>query len=240
MATSKYNPHAPKFNPNNPATWLKPDEPLIGSDGRDWSWCYVWSKSIDCFPGYRIGIDGSVWTCAALGRGKNRSKRRRNSIGKWRMLIPQERAKHGHLSVCLTDFNGVSMNKLVHCLVLEAFIGPRPNGMESCHWDGNPKNNKLDNLRWDTPTGNRADQIRHGTLYGMGLFGEKHPTSKLTTEIVLQIMDLRSREGIGGRSIAKRLGLPPIMRGAVDCIIRGVAWNHLTGLPKHSKKTSSV
>lgn len=53
--------------------------------------------------------------------------------------------------------------KLVHRLVLEAFVGPCPPGMEACHADGNPKNNALTNLRWDTPKSNAADRIRHGT-----------------------------------------------------------------------------
>jgi hypothetical protein len=45
----------------------------------------------------------------------------------------------------------------VHRLVLEAFIGPCPEGMECCHNDGNPKNNSIDNLRWDTHINNVKD-----------------------------------------------------------------------------------
>ena len=54
----------------------------------------------------------------------------------------------------------------VHHLVLEAFIGPAPNGYEGCHEDGDPSNNRLDNLRWDTITNNRLDKRRHGTHGG--------------------------------------------------------------------------
>jgi hypothetical protein len=50
----------------------------------------------------------------------------------------------------------------VHCLVLEAFIGPRPPGLYGCHNDGNPGNNELGNLRWDTPTSNLFDRVKHG------------------------------------------------------------------------------
>jgi hypothetical protein len=35
--------------------------------------------------------------------------------------------------------------------------------MEGCHWNGNPADNRLTNLRWDTPAGNAADRERHGT-----------------------------------------------------------------------------
>lgn len=52
-------------------------------------------------------------------------------------------------------------------LVLEAFIGPRPAGMEACHNDGDPRNNAVGNLRWDTASANRRDQATHGTDYGL-------------------------------------------------------------------------
>jgi hypothetical protein len=46
----------------------------------------------------------------------------------------------------------------VHRLVLETFIGPPPDEMQGCHTDGNNKNNKLENLRWDTIVNNMADK----------------------------------------------------------------------------------
>lgn len=51
----------------------------------------------------------------------------------------------------------------VHTLVLEAFRGPRPIGMECCHNNGNGHDNHLSNLRWDTPSSNNKDKVRHGT-----------------------------------------------------------------------------
>lgn len=54
----------------------------------------------------------------------------------------------------------------VHILVLEAFAGPRPAWMHGCHNDGNTANNTLGNLRWDTPSENARDAIRHGTAAG--------------------------------------------------------------------------
>jgi len=51
----------------------------------------------------------------------------------------------------------------VHTLVLEAFVGARPTGMECCHNDGNGDNNALQNLRWDTHSSNEYDRARHGT-----------------------------------------------------------------------------
>lgn len=73
--------------------------------------------------------------------------------------------------------------RFVHALVAEAFIGPRPDGMECCHWDGKPHNNLPANLRWDTKAGNCADRARHGTNNN----GERHGAAKLTEEDVLAI-----------------------------------------------------
>lgn len=72
--------------------------------------------------------------------------------------------KDGRLSVVLNR-EGRRRTRLIHQLVLEAFVGPRPNGMEGCHNDGICTNNVWTNLRWDTRAGNAADTKRHGTCY---------------------------------------------------------------------------
>lgn len=51
----------------------------------------------------------------------------------------------------------------VHTLVLEAFVRPRPEGAVACHNDGDPSNNRVENLRWDTYSENNHDLVRHGT-----------------------------------------------------------------------------
>lgn len=60
---------------------------------------------------------------------------------------------------------GKPRTHLVHHLVLEAFVGPRPDGLEACHWDGDAANNAVENLRWDTHVANEQDKKRHGTNY---------------------------------------------------------------------------
>jgi len=51
----------------------------------------------------------------------------------------------------------------VHRLAGEAFIGPLPKGMVTRHLDGDPMNNRLENLRYGTYSENSRDQVRHGT-----------------------------------------------------------------------------
>jgi hypothetical protein len=49
----------------------------------------------------------------------------------------------------------------VNAAVLLAHVGPCPPGMQSCHFDDNPDNNRLSNLRWDTPPANIEDRMRN-------------------------------------------------------------------------------
>lgn len=50
----------------------------------------------------------------------------------------------------------------VHQLVAEAFLGPRPDGLEVCHNNGERHDNRAENLRYDTHVENQRDTIRLG------------------------------------------------------------------------------
>lgn len=85
---------------------------------------------------------------------------------KGRILKPKSRIdKTGYLNVSLCKSG--THSKEIHRLVLEAFIGPCPLGMVACHNNGNAYDNKLSNLRWDTPRNNAIDTIRHGNNVSM-------------------------------------------------------------------------
>ena len=49
----------------------------------------------------------------------------------------------------------------IHKLVLEAFDGLCPEGMETRHLNGMPFDNRLVNLAWGTRAENRRDIVRH-------------------------------------------------------------------------------
>lgn len=76
-------------------------------------------------------------------------------------VLKQQQMKSGHFRIMLVNDSGAQGN-LVHRLVLTAFVGPCPDGMEACHWDDDPANNLLSNLRWDTRSANRLDMVRNG------------------------------------------------------------------------------
>ena len=65
----------------------------------------------------------------------------------------------------------------IHQLVLEAFVGPCPGGMEVCHWNDVCTDNRLENLRWDSHRNNGSDAKRNGRLHPA--FGEANGLSKL-------------------------------------------------------------
>lgn len=73
-------------------------------------------------------------------------------------LLRPGRKSSGHLSVAL----GRGGSRDVHRLVLEAFVGPCPDGQEALHEDDNPDRNCLTNLRWGTRSENLKDAIRNG------------------------------------------------------------------------------
>lgn len=52
-----------------------------------------------------------------------------------------------------------------HRLVMLAFVGEPPGGLEVCHNDGNPSNNHLSNLRYDTHRNNMRQMVEHGTAW---------------------------------------------------------------------------
>ncbi len=110
----------------------------------------------------------------------------------------------------------------LHRLVLEAFVGPRPNGLVCCHWDGNPKNNMLSNLRWDTQVSNKADSRRHGTLRGAKA-GEGHHLAKLWDDAIRVIRAEPKFHGVQ-KMLAEAFDVSPaLIRG----IRKGIGWEHV-------------
>jgi hypothetical protein len=66
---------------------------------------------------------------------------------------------YGHLAVHLYK-GGVRVSRLVHRLVAEAFL-QKPDGLDFIdHIDGDPSNNRLENLRWVNPRMNACNQTK--------------------------------------------------------------------------------
>ena len=63
-------------------------------------------------------------------------------------LLSQIRQNTGYVTVALSR-GGFTEQQLIHRLVLLAFVGPCPDGMETRHLDGLRPNNRLTNLAYD-------------------------------------------------------------------------------------------
>lgn len=103
---------------------------------------------------YEVSDRGNVRSLDREITTKNGKRYTRRGVA----LAPR-RHTQGYPQVHLSGRGSVS----IHRLVLEAFIGPCPTGLEACHNDGNPENNHAANLRWDTHAGNMQDRLAHGT-----------------------------------------------------------------------------
>jgi HNH endonuclease/NUMOD4 motif len=103
----------------------------------------------------------SLYEVSDLGRV--RSLRRSTAMG-WRggNMLRTTAKIQGYPVVSLS--NGPTRRTAkVHRLVLEAFAGPCPEGMEALHRDGVREHVTLSNLRWGTHLENVADRANHGT-----------------------------------------------------------------------------
>lgn len=168
------------------------------------------TRDIAGCPGYRVDIAGDVWSCRIVGH-------RNGMSSTWRKLRPRK-ITGGRYQVALHDGTG-RVDRLVHHLVLEAFVGPCPPGMEACHWDGDPSNNALSNLRWDTHQSNMDDKSRHGTVAR----GEMIPRAKLTEDIVRSIRD-DIRSGVDRKTVREKYSLSAVHLGK---IVNRKLWNHV-------------
>ena len=170
-------------------------------------------KTILGFPDYSITKDGRVW-----------SKTRKLSNGRhWQGQWVKSFCKKGYLQIGLRKRGG-RIWRSIHRLVLNTYIGFCPKGMEACHNNGNRKDNRLKNLRWDTKSNNIKDAIRHGTHRNTQQTGEKNKMAKLTDEKVKVILCLYRVAKFSLTDIAWQFD---VHYRTIWDICRGVTWKHL-------------
>lgn len=107
----------------------------------------------------------------------------------------------------------------IHQLVCRSFHGDPPSGKPSVlHWDDDPWNNRVDNLRWGSQSDNHEDRRRNGNKVGPK--PEEATGAKLTWETV---RDMRTRYANGEPQyqLAKRFG---VSRPTVNQVVHGRTW----------------
>ena len=147
----------------------------------------IWKPVLGWEGLYEVSNWGRVRSCPrVLNAGRAGLREYRGKIVSF--FLRQERRQF----VNLTDRDKRATCK-IHRLVLEAFAGPRQAGMECRHLDGNPLNNRLENLCWGTKLENEADKVRHGTARRLPLTAEEVRDIRVSPK---RQQELASRYGV--------------------------------------------
>lgn len=151
-------------------------------------------RNIPGFAGYRVGSDGTVQS--QWGRGSDMKWPK-----DWIKLRPIFNSD-GYYQVVLYRSSRERFRRCIHRLVLEAFIGPRPQGMIARHLNGDKYDNRRENLTWGTPAENSRDMVAHGR----SIRGERCNKAKMTEA---QVREIRNRVGEAAFDLAKEFNVRP-------------------------------
>lgn len=109
---------------------------------------------------------------------------------------------------------------LVHRLVVSAFVGDIPDGMDVNHKDGNKKNNHVDNLEIVT----KSENVRHAIDNGFTkVIGIANPAAKLTEKDIPIIRGM-IKGGHSLRAIGRKFN---VSAGTIHYIKYGKTWTHV-------------
>jgi hypothetical protein len=149
------------------------------------------------------GFEGA-YEVSSLGRVRSLDRdipTRYGTLATRKGRILKTRGSRYHLAILSVD--KTKSARYVHDLVLEAFVGPRLDGMQARHYpDRNTNNNAVDNLQWGTPSENCADKVIHGTA----LRGERNHKCKIPDSAIPVIL-ARLSAGEPATRIARDYGV---------------------------------
>ena len=172
---------------------------------------------VELVPGYggfyKVSTTGRVWTCRRTGCIRDRK-------GPWREMrqFPTKRSPHPVVNL-VKD----TKHKMVpvHRLVLETFVGPCPDGMETRHYpDRDPTNNNLENLSWATYQTNQRDRAEHGTSNR----GERCAASRLKE---INVKNIRRVYAMGRRTMQEIADHYDVGLGTIFDVIHNRTWKYI-------------
>ncbi len=173
-------------------------------------------RSIPGFPDwYRVGDDGTMWSRVIKNQGNVRPKR----LGEWYTMRPAPCRSTGYSQVAITNLNGLKKSHRVYRLVMLAFVGPLPDGMQTRHLNGDRNDNRLSNLAYGTPKENNGDKYIHGTH----LYGDRTPKAKLTEVQVVEIRQ-KAEAGMKYKELAEIYG---VKWRTIGSVVRAENWKRL-------------
>lgn len=153
----------------------------------------IWKDIPDC-PDYQASNIGNIRTCKINGRWGRK--------GDWRPIkLKRLSGKMGYL--CFgTNAKGRKFNKTVHRAVLETFsAGPPDVRCDVAHLNGNPVDNRLENLQWAS----RAENMRHAKEQGTAKGGTLRPVD------VRRIRSMLAADNLTQQAIADAFGISQCM-----------------------------
>lgn len=148
---------------------------------------------------YQASDQGRIRSLTRAITQKGRWGQSFTRVIKGRILRPGAQAS-GHLSVMLGHKENGSQ---VHQLIAKTFIGPQPPRTDVRHLNGNPKDNRLENLCYGTRTENILDVVRIGKAW-------RKITRKQAEEIRVRLFN-----GETGAKLAKEFGLSESLISAI-------------------------
>ena len=179
-------------------------------------------RSVVGYEGYEVSSCGrirSYWKQGAKGR------RVLEAIPHF--LFPGKNPQ-GYVKVGLTYAYKKARLVSVHILVLEAFVGKRPNllgQVETRHLNDVKDDNRIENLVWGTSKENQSDALRNGRR----VVGEKKWNSKLTDESVIAIREMARNPPSGPKApwVRELASKYSVDERTIYAVIRGSYWRHV-------------
>ena len=157
---------------------------------------------------YVVYADGRVWSVERIDPNGHRAG------GRFLSLMTQKPG--GYHRVRLSPGNRATF---VHHLVLETFRGPKPPGCRARHLNGDPADNRLDNLAWGTEKEIERDRV----LRGARPRGERVGSAKLCER---EVMEIKARYATGLESQAALGAEFGVSQRAVGYIVTGKNWKY--------------
>lgn len=166
------------------------------------------------------GTDG-LYSASSGGRVRSEPLAGAKGRRRGRVLTPRVDRK-GYLvfRVCLQA--GVQWTTRVHQVIAAAFIGPRLDGMQVNHKDGDKKNNRPENLEYVTC----GENIRH--CWNNGLHGVAHCQGEANNKAKLTADDVRAIRAIHpAKSLMELSQMFGVTKQAVWHIVHRKTWAHV-------------
>lgn len=173
---------------------------------------------IEGFPGYRITIDGRLFTCRSKNSGRWGVKTLKDTWTEKKLEVSHK----GYILTRLSS-DGVKPKRMqIHRCVAMHFVHNAHNKPQVNHIDGVPGNNHYSNLEWATPRENLLHSFR--VLNRNRAKGEGIHSAKLSEKIICEIRE-RLKRGEVQHKIAKDYGVHQV---TISRINLKRAWSYVS------------